>query len=423
MKAAPVIIGVLGLVVGLGAGRFLARDVSLAEPARGTRPAERNGSRATPPPSRTVEEKHDFQSLMERRRRTGGTAPEMRAKLERMSVEALVKLLAEVNARDAGERYESMANEEVSRAVAAELFRRKGMGAIEEVEKEPDRNLRFLMSGAFYYVISKESPLMAREWLERRRKEYGLGSSDIPNALMIDGATRRGVVELIALHERDGSKWGKRQGFPGAELPEDFDFGMLVRHFPTDDNYGMKRAMTSWGVKDKEAAMAVMRENISQHGGKAAANFGAVVTGVAVVEGDEKAAEWMVAQLDSLPEEARKEALGSFRRGIPDMQTQSMNDATVTAIAAKLPNAEDRVQVVGSSLSAWAEPEANVRMLRGLPTAAEREQALVKALPGLKGYGKEKLRKLVYQMDFSEEARERVMGDLGMPMSVPLRGF
>lgn len=416
-------IGVVGLVVGLGAGRFLARDVPLAEPAHGTRPAERNGSRATPPPSRTVEEKHDFQSLMERQRRTGGTDPEVRAKLETMSVEALVKLLAEVSARGTAERYESMANEEVSRVVAEELFRRKGMGAIEEVEKEPDRNLRFLMSGAFYYVISKESPLLMEEWRERRSKEYGMGPSHPPIGLMIDGATQRGAAELIALREHKGGKWNKRQGFPGAEIPADFDFALLVKHFPTEANGGMKRAMTSWAVRDKEAAMAVMRENISQHGGKAAANFGAVVTGVAVAVGNEKAAEWMLTQLDSLPEEARKEALGSFRQKIPDMQTLSMNDATVAAIAAKLPNAEDRVELVSSSLSAWSEPEANLRILGGLPSAEEREQALIRALPELNGYGKEKMRKLIYTVDIPEEARQRVMNDLGMPVRTPPRGF
>ena len=155
------------------------------------------------------------------------------------------------------------------------------MGAIEEVEKEPDGNLRFLMTGAFHYVLAEQSPLMAREWMDRRSKAYGFGPSGFPNTSIIHGATQRGAAELIALYELDGKKWKEqKEGFPSADLPADFDFGLLVKHFPTNDNYGMKRAMTSWGVKDKEGAMAAMRGNLSEQGGKATAKLAGVGTGV-----------------------------------------------------------------------------------------------------------------------------------------------
>ena len=126
----------------------------------------------------------------------------------------------------------------------------------------------------------------------------------IIDSFVIRGATLQGAAEFLELYQKHGESW-KGHAFPNSDFPEGFDFALLVKNMPEETNPGMKRTLASWAARDKEAAMAAMRENISQHGAQAAANFGAVMTGVAITEGNDKAAEWMASQLDSLPEVAR----------------------------------------------------------------------------------------------------------------------
>ena len=162
--------------------------------------------------------------------------------------------------------------------------------------------------------------------------------------------------------------------------------------------------------------MAAMRENISQHGAQAAANFGAVMTGVAIAEGNEKAAEWMATQLDSLPEDARKEALLSFHEQKPDIETVKLHENTVVAIAAKLPRESDRVEfVAGHFTRANSGYETNVAILRSLGSASEQEKVLVQVMPGFRNYGdgwqRDAFERYAKELNLSDDARGRLAAE------------
>jgi len=400
--------GVLGLLGGWFAGSWLLREADAPAVARvSTSEAQRTTAR--PRQAVPVRKKHDYQSLL-KQARDGSSSTSIGAELERMSAERLMSLLSELALREGTGEMDLTRNQ-----IARELVRRKGMGAVDEAEAEQDPARRRMMVWTLANNAAKFSPAAAKAWMDRERAKEGItrGASDF---FVIRGATLLGAAEFVDLYKKHSDSL-EGQSFPNSSFPDGFDFPLLVKNLPEETNPGMKNALTYWGAKDKEAAMAAMRENIQQHGPKAAANFGAMITGVAITDGNEKAVEWMVKQLDSLPEDARKEAMQSFKEGVSDIDGVNMNADTIKAIAPKLPREGDRVEFIAGHLNPFnGYTKSNIGLLRSLPSASEQEKALIHAMPELRDLGDEGLpaaiERYATELNFTDEARARVEAEM-----------
>ena len=399
-----ILAGVLGLLGGWFAGSSLLREADAPAVARvSTSEAQRTPAR--PRPAVPVGKKHDYQALL-REARDGSSSSVIGPELERMSAEKLMSLLSELVLQEG-----SFEMDHTKNLIARELVRRKGMGAVEDAEAEPDPARRREMKWTLVKNAAKFSPAAAKAWVEREQAKEGTKSNAL-DFFVIRGASLQGAAELVDLYKKHGDSW-KGVPFPNSSFPESFDFPLLVKNLPEETNPGMKNALTYWGAKDKEAAMAAMRENISQHGAKAAGNFGAMITGVAIADGNEKAVAWMVEQLDSLPEDARKTAMKSLTDEVSEVEGVNMNADTIKAIAPKLPREEDRVEFISGHLNPFnGYTKSNIALLRSLPSAGEQEKVLIHAMPELRDLGNEgceaAIERYATELNFTDEARARV---------------
>lgn len=403
-----VMAGALGLLGGWFAGSPLLREADAPAVERISK-SEVQRTPARPRQAAPVGKKHDYQALLREARENPSPAV-IGPELERMSAEKLMSLLSELALQEGSFEIDHTKN-----LIAQELVRRKGMGAVEDAEAEPDPACRREMKWTLVKSAAKFSPAAAKAWVEREQAKEGTKSNAL-DFFVIRGASLQGAAELVDLYKKHGDSW-KGIPFPNASFPEGFDFPLLVRNLPEETNSGMKNALTYWGAKDKEAAMAAMRENISQHGAKAAGNFGAMITGVAIADGNEKAVTWMVEQLDTLPEDARKEAMHSLTEGVSDVDGVNMNADTIKAIAPKLPSEEDRVKFIAGHISPFnGANKQNIELLRSLLSAGEQEKALIQAIPQFRGEGKEGwdavIERYVRELNFTEEARARVAAEM-----------
>lgn len=220
----------------------------------------------------------------------------------------------------------------------------------------------------------------AMKWMGGRfRTEFGAGAITAFAHPAIQGATGRGAEELIQLKESYGDLLDGA-GFPQGTYSEDFDFHRFVTSGMTSGMEAIE-PFQYWSAKDKEAAWAGFKEVLEKDRSISVMYFGSVFTGVAAVEGEAKAAEWMMSKLDEIPADARKSALSSLQQG------GALTGQGVESVMAALPNAADRATFAGSLISPNQVNPLGTIALEKLPVE-ERLQAVVNAATSNQGWAR-----------------------------------
>lgn len=377
--ALKIVLGVAALAVGIFLGRFVAGDGrdNLTLDGEGL---SRNVQKPRPPDvaeSGTDKKKRTFKALLKSRKANAGF-PESRREMERLSISELKSLILDCGVNEGKYGEETRAGWSIFNAASEELYRREGEDALKWADglEAEDRKLVLtwvLRQAAF------ENPELAKPWIERFRTEFGAGAITAFAHPAIQGATGRGAEELIQLKESYGDLLDGA-GFPQGTYADDFDFHRFVTSGMTSGMEAME-PFQYWSAKDKEAAWEGFKEVLEKDRSIFASYFGSVFTGVAAVEGEAKAAEWMMSKLDEIPADARKSALSSLQQG------GTLTSQGVESVMAALPNAADRATFAGSLISPNRVNPLGTIALEKLPVE-ERLQAVVNAATSNQGWAR-----------------------------------
>ncbi|QJE94403.1 hypothetical protein [Luteolibacter luteus] len=365
------VLGMLALVAGLlagasgqrsFAGKKVVQDDASADAAHQTGARmEAESSRAAGP--KEVRGKHDLAALLRWRQRQDSGDPELQREMERMSDVELRDLMAEFagQLKEAGD--DRIAMNRAIEMAAKELYRREGEDGIRWAFAlgEGRRVVLFNMISAAAF----DDPGMALPWLDGYEKEFGKGMvSTIANEA-VRGATSRGAEALLKLRQLYGERL-RGASFPGGRFPEDFDFKLFAKGMKGD--YRSHAAMQYWAAKDKDAAWASIRESAAE-GVDNPHDMGVLFSGVALMEGDRKAAEWIIPKLDEIPEDKRMQAV----RGLRGQGQLTPEGARV--LLPLLRNDEERVALVATCVFPMS--NSGLEMLKCLPDEGSRANALL----------------------------------------------
>ncbi|RYD20951.1 MAG: hypothetical protein EOP88_13140 [Verrucomicrobiaceae bacterium] len=299
----------------------------------------------------------------------------------------------------------------VMSAAARELYEREGEKALEWAAAEVPAEQRSSVLSTLLTSVAKDSPDLMKAWADRYRGEYGdeWATGFIPAA--VEGAAARGAGELLRVRELLAN------GVRAVSLarldiyPDDFDFHLLITKSRPD--FGFQDTVAYWAARDKEAAWNGVREVMTANEGDGATYFGAMFRGVLAMEGDEKAAAWLVGKLGEVPEAGRERALQSL--GIYPLGSDA-----ISALVRAFPDTADRVSYASFQLSSFR-PGSGVAALRALDSPQLQAEALTAAAtraaahfrPGPQG---EQTRALfnstMDQLQLDPQAREKVMAVL-----------
>jgi hypothetical protein len=159
------------------------------------------------------------------------------------------------------------------------------------------------------------TPEIAKKWVDRVREVCGNGAAADLDCEAIISATGRSAEELLRVHKLYGDRL-EGFSFPQGSYADDFDFQLLFSGMPSpsDREADLEDAMAYWAAKDQHAAWAEARDALGKRGKEAIGYFEAMFNGIAVAEGDRKAAAWVAAHLEEVPFELREEAMRSLIR-------------------------------------------------------------------------------------------------------------
>ena len=254
-------------------------------------------------------------------------------------------------------------------AAAKELFRREGMAALDWGKSLPPDQRKTVM----YFLLAAavaEDPAQAKPWITEFREEIGSSNADSLIHKAIIGATSRGAEDLIKLKELYGDQI-RSISFPQGALPEDFDFHRFFTGLPPSGNAGTLEAFQYWVAKDKEAAWSGFKELLDAQTKGSMTYFSSLFTGAAAVEGEAKAAEWLIPKLAGLSATDREKALSSFGFN------GQVSVETVQALMPILTSDEDRRAFALRAMNPYGNPAATIATLKGLPTEELRAEVLI----------------------------------------------
>ncbi|MES2440904.1 MAG: hypothetical protein V4584_17695 [Verrucomicrobiota bacterium] len=352
---------------------------------------------------------HDLKSLLRwwlMEREPGGF--DARAQLERMDVTALRSLMADLSASAAGSAGDYRMGYLLA-AVAGELFRREGEKALRWADAPDPANGRQKILAAMITAAVTDDPALAKPWFDRYQLEFGKGGSSFIIGAAIRGATSRGAADLIKLKEIFGKHI--ETGMPDGPLPGDFDFHLFVTHFSSGEP-GSRTTMHQWAAKDPEAAWAAAKEvaaTDASHGGTYA---GVIFTGKAVGGNEKAAIRWLMPKLDELPEESRREVLGSL------FMDNWASRAVIADVLAEIPREEDRIIVVDGVLSPGGDVEVAVNALQALGSEDSQVRTLLQSVGhwGFNSLSGDTSRRFIHyysslmdELKLSPQAREKVI--------------
>lgn len=353
--------------------------------------------------------KHDLAALLQWRQRQNFGSAELSREMERMSKSELENLLADFASRQKEAGQDAPAMSHVMEMAAKELYGREDEDALKwaAAQGEGRRALLFYMISA----AAHEDPGMSLPWLDGFLGEYGSEMlSTIANEA-VKGSTARGAEDLLKLKDLYGERL-RGVSLTNGPLPDDFDFQLFARGMKGD--YRLYATMQHWAAKDKDAAWMGLKEGFDEQG-RNLQDLGALFSGVAMMEGDRKAAEWLIPKLDEVPAEQRVQAVRGLR-GQGMLAAESLQE-----IVPLLRDEGERVTLVASSVS----PLLNIGLaeLQCLSSEKSRTDALVEvagayasALGRVPPVQKEKItgffRTVTEELKLSDGAREQVMETL-----------
>ncbi len=322
-----------GLLAGYLAGRGISGTVTtatatpdlagLSTRSRSARDADSASSRR----GVTSEEKHDFRSLFRSSLRYGsGNNDELR-ELERLDSSALRELIAGT-APGLGDGWDD--DKRIPYTLLSEaagvLYRREGDKSLEwamGLEFSPAKRTIFF---AMVEAAVTDSPASTKPWVDRFSETNGKGMSEDLACDAIISATGQGAEELLRVREAYGEDL-VGFAFPQGSYAEDFDFQMLFDKIPSDSGMDLYDAMSYWAAKDRQSAWGKAKGEIERNGETSINYFGAIYTGMIVVEGEAGAADWAANHLAELPAGLRESALRKLiRYSRPDVSSEAVMD-------------------------------------------------------------------------------------------------
>ncbi len=324
----------------------------------------RRGNRKRQAISTSTTEGHDLGSLLRWHRQQASGGLELRNEIGRMDSAAIRDLMTRLVTQN-----EALVDiRDVLTVAASELFHREGVKSLEWADGLASTNGRADVLEQLIGAAASEDPKFAQPWIVRFQAEFGNGMYNSFFRAAISGATARGAEDLIRLHEIYGDELrGLR--FPNVNLPNGFDFHRLLTGLP--DSMQLDHAVEYWAAKDRDAAWAGMME-ITGRNQLAGANYlGSVFSGIAAVEGDQKAVRWIVGKLDEIPPDFRDRAISTL------LTNQLVGNVGYEMVMPELPRDSDRVALAASIASPFGNPLAAVEALRFLGSASLQADALV----------------------------------------------
>lgn len=313
--------------------------------------------------------RHDFASLLRKSRTLYPKFSKFSAEFERMDSSALRNLALELAEVDMGRvpPKDRQATYSVRSAALAEIYRREGLKALDWVsEMEPKEKRNALLSGILSCVV-KDTPEIAKTWIDRYRNEYGgeWASQFVHQAII--GANSRGADDVIRVQKLFGDEL-RGVAITQGTYAEDFDFHRLLTGMPP--GFPLHESMEYWAARDKDAAWKGVQEIIASQG-QGAGYLGSLFRGMSKLEGGEPAAKWTVDKLDQIPAELRE-------RAIQSLTMSKLPKETITTLSAAFTHDEDRVFFVSGFVSPFR-AELAVGALENLPSEELRVQALIRA--------------------------------------------
>lgn len=392
---------VAGLATGwLAGGRGISRSPSSSDPGK---PAAVANAKRPERASEVGGPRRDFASYA---RRVGHPEEQQEADaaVERMSSAGLRDLLLKAppikwdTVQDA-ERY--LLNLAV-KAAAKELIRREGVAAFEWSDANGGKETRFAVLDALFAV----DPASAYDRMRNFNFAYsGNLASAFPWTAM-DGAAMRGADDVIAFEKL----WNNGASLERiTEFAPDFDFQRYLSG--SDSIYGCGPALKKWTAEDPDAAGRAIVEGVAQNRKKWLTVLRDALEARAILDGEEKAAQWVGSLLAKMPP-------GSFRESVGEM-TASMTEGRADALVRILPQPEDQLAV--ASVLAKAEYNAEriqVAALKALDSPERQAEALMDTVQTTERYPwtqsgfrerfSKRLDVLMDKVGMSEDQRTRV---------------
>jgi hypothetical protein len=234
---------------------------------------------------------------------------------------------------------------------------------------------------------SLNDPELSATWIQRLRPQFGDGWCSERAGEALAKAPLSGAETTLAL-EQAFSKNPGPDPFDVDDLSapapivhlyskpagysEDFDFKTYVDRSSQDR--AVRDAATYWAARDPDSAWAGLRDTISAR----PQLFGAMTSGIATMQGEPAAAQWVAARLDDAPAEARAALIASLTT-VPAPYSDRENPATderLAALMTALPRDEDRLTLASQSFTPQDDGTAKIATLQLLPTPELQLQAL-----------------------------------------------
>ncbi|RYD49550.1 MAG: hypothetical protein EOP85_01415, partial [Verrucomicrobiaceae bacterium] len=221
-------------------------------------------------------------------------------------------------------------------AAVRELWRRDGEKALEWAAAEVPAGMRADVLSELLTEAAVDSPDLVKVWADRFRGEYGDRWAEQSHLAAVTGAARRGAEELLRVRALLSTKL-----LPGNadSYPEDFDFHLLVTG--TEPVPYLEEPVTHWAARDKEGSWNGVKHVVESMPGRGTNLVGHLFRGVMAMEGEEKAAGWLVEKIGEIHPQLRRRALQHLYLAPLGME------ATVALVRA-LPDPADKMNVVSS---------------------------------------------------------------------------
>ncbi|RYD20556.1 MAG: hypothetical protein EOP88_14605 [Verrucomicrobiaceae bacterium] len=319
-------------------------------------------------------------------------------------------ILEAVPLRDSLSTVETEAACAVYSAAVKELYRRDGEDALEWAASDLPTGLRPGILSDLMKQMAVDSPDLMKTWADRFRGEYGERWAKQCDLSAVIGAAGRGAAELLRVRELLSTV-----ALPNSasSYPADFDFQLLVTG--SAPVWTLEEPVSYWAARDKEDSWEGVKHVVESMPGKGTNLVGHVFNGVRAMEGEEKAAGWMVGKLGELHPQLR-------RRAIQQLFLAEVGTEGTVALIRGFPDPADKMALVSSQLRSFL-PSSSVAALKALESPQLQAEVLMDSVAATGGTGPAAERNRAFfistmaQLQLDPQARQRIMEALSAPPS------
>jgi hypothetical protein len=299
---------------------------------------------------------YDLDSLLEWKSLDPAGGSEIVDEIKRLDSNALQNLLAGPN-----EELKLRSDFPLfTREVAAELYRREGEGCLQWAAMRNYEPSRLLLLAAV-----KESPEIAKPWIERYQKAVGREwEKGAFYRAAIDGASNRGAKDLVKLKDVFGEEMWNGVA-PIVRVREDFDFALFYSQFFTL-NVRSQLIMSRWARSDPEAAWQMVGKLAAITGNARTSGLLSFLEGMALGGNEKAAACWFSERAHELPIPNPGRDLGELLRCSRGMTLSA------TRWMEGLKDPKDRLNLMEGVINPVENPLIAVEGLRALDSDKDR---------------------------------------------------